>query len=292
MVSLRRLLQFQSRPRLTNKSVLARAHSVIHAYAKAGRPEKAEVVLRLMFEDYRDGNETAEPNVRVFTNLLHAWRKSKDPKAPENCEKLLEYMDQLSDAQGLPQCKPDVFAVTVLLHCWIESGQPDAASRAATIFRNMKTRYLAGNVGLRPDTISYSLILNTYAQEGKHAEAEDLLWEMVDDYLEGNDSAKPRTRNFNTILAMYARSNRPDAPERAEGVLSRFRELCDKGVLQNKPDEYTYSQILKCWVTSGRADGIEQGLACLYWMRDLHAETGDEGACPDVIKYGTLIAGK
>ena len=243
-----------------------------------------------MFEDYGKGNQSAEPNVRVFTNLLHAWRKSQDHNAPENCEKLLAYMDSLSETQRLPNCKVDVFAVTVLLHCWVESGRKEAGTRAALIFRQMKARFLAGNEGLRPDCIAYSIVLNTFAQESKCDEAEDLLWEMVDDFLSGNDSATPRTRNFNTILAMFARSNQQDAPDRAEGVVSKFRELCDKGVLQNKPDPYTYSLLLKCWVTSGRAGACEQALACLYWMRDVYEETGDEAVCPDIVKYTTVIA--
>jgi len=151
-----------------------------------------------MAEDYTSGNTTAEPNVRVFTNLLHGWRKSKDPKAPENCEELIAYMEMLADTERLPQCKPDLFSITVLLHCWVESGRPDAGQRAAKIFRQMKQRHLSGDAALRPDCICYSIILNTFAQEGKVVQAEDLLFEMVDDFLEGNDSAKPRTRNFNT----------------------------------------------------------------------------------------------
>lgn len=268
-----------------------RIPSVIHAYAKAGRPEKAQIVLRLMFEDYNEGgNLSAEPNVRVFTNLLHAWRKSKDPTAPESCEQLLQHMDELSDNHGLSHCKPDVFAVTVLLHCWVESGRKEAGARANEIFRNMKERFLNGEEGLRPDCICYSIVLNTFAQESKTKEAEALLWEMVDDFLSGNDSAAPRTRNFNTIMAMYARSDQPDAPERAEGVLFRFRELCDKGVIENRPDAYTYSLLLKTWVTSGRRDGIDQALAALNWMGDLYEGCGDQAACPDIIKYTTIIA--
>jgi hypothetical protein len=46
---------------------------------------------------------------------------------------------------------------------------------------------------------------------------------------------------------MHARSGRLDAPERAEKVVSRFRELSNKNALRGKPDEYTYNLLLKCW---------------------------------------------
>lgn len=170
----------------------------------------------------------------------------------------------------------------VLLHCWVESNRSEASRRAELIFRDMKKRYEEGNKNLRPDCISYSIVMNTFAQEAMYKEAEDLLWEMTDDFLSGNDSAKPRTRNFNTIVAMYA--NGADAPERAEAVVHRFRELASTGALNgSQPDEYTYSLLLKSWVASSRPDGIYNASACLAWMRSLFNK-GDNAACPDVIK--------
>ena len=82
---------------------------------------------------------------------------------------------------------------------------------------------------------------------------------------------------------MYARSNQFDAPLRAEAIVARFRDLAKKGALPIKPDEYTYSQLLKSWITSGRKDGIDQAVTCFYWMRDI-ANSGDAAATPDVVK--------
>ena len=42
--------------------------SVIHAYATAGLPNQAENVMRLMFSDFKNGNVSAEPNVRCLTS--------------------------------------------------------------------------------------------------------------------------------------------------------------------------------------------------------------------------------
>ena len=140
----------------------------------------------------------------------------------------------------------------------------------------MKMRFHEGDEAMRPDCISYSILLNTYAQKMMIDDAERILWEMVDDFtLYGNKAADPRTRkyttviiahsssctlfllmqapvlcqkgNFNTVIAMYARSPIYDAPERAEKVLRRYRDLSSHNLLENKPDEYSYSLILKAW---------------------------------------------
>jgi pentatricopeptide repeat protein len=59
----------------------------------------------------------------------------------------------------------------------------------------MKMRFHGGDESMRPDCISYSILLNTYAQKMMTDEAERILWEMVDDYtLHGNKAAEPRTR--------------------------------------------------------------------------------------------------
>lgn len=61
----------------------------------------------------------------------------------------------------------------------------------------MKKRFQEGDESMRPDCISYSILLNTYAQKMMIEDAERILWEMVDDYtLDGNKAAEPRTRTF------------------------------------------------------------------------------------------------
>jgi hypothetical protein len=96
--------------------------------------------------------------------------------------------------------------------------------------------------------------------------------------------------NFNSIIALYARSGHLQAPLRAEAIVAQFRELAIQGKLpvSVKPDVYTYSQLLKSWVKSGRVDGIDQAVHCFYWMKEL-GEAGDDAAAPDKVKYCTII---
>ena len=79
----------------------------------------------------------------------------------------------------------------------MESNREDAAERAELHFRQMKDRFLEGDEGMRPDCISYSILMNTFAQKMQIKAAEDMLWEMVEDYLNGNKAAEPRTRKLN-----------------------------------------------------------------------------------------------
>lgn len=171
---------------------------------------------------------------------------------------------------------------------------------------------------MRPDCISYSLVMNVLAKSNDWSKAESLFWEMVHDFIDGNEAAKPRTRkktspraptldgtafftvshslhqilystgNLNTIIAMYSRSNSSSAPEKAEQCVHRFRELVCKHAGLCKPDHYTYSLLLKTWTVSKRDDYLDQAASCFYWLRDL-GDTGDDAAKLDKVKYSTII---
>ncbi|GAX22657.1 hypothetical protein FisN_17Lh150 [Fistulifera solaris] len=220
-------------------------NAVIHGYAQLGYAAAAENVLSLMFQDYFNYHNTlAKPNVRVYTNVLHAWRKSNSPDAHERCENLLEEMHRLSDTGVAPECKPDAYAYTVLFHCLAESDCADGSEVAERQYVKMKQ----GAKMLQVDAIAYSNLLNIFTKNpSTHKRAEQLLWEMVSDYKGGNKKAKPHTRNFNTVLAMWAKSNDPESARRAQLVVERLIQFQDEGTLHVKPDEYTYSLLLKNW---------------------------------------------
>ena len=130
----------------------------------------------------------------------------------------------------------------------------------------MKDRFLGGEVTLCPDSVSYTLTLNSYTLAIEMAAAEGMLFEMVDDFLTGNAAAEPKLRklkmrrrsltkrivscrkisqnlenervtaHFNTVMDMFARSDTLEASERAIRVHSRFQELSNSGLLKMKSD--------------------------------------------------------
>jgi pentatricopeptide repeat protein len=67
----------------------------IDAWAKAKRPQKAETLLRRMFQLHQQGQghgHCVKPDSISFNSAINAWSKSREPKAPQNAERLLEQM--------------------------------------------------------------------------------------------------------------------------------------------------------------------------------------------------------
>jgi hypothetical protein len=210
--------------------------------------ERAEQVLQLMWDGYnKGGNTLAEPNLRVYTSILKAWGHSKASHAPERCESILQQMHDMHNSGLLQDCKPDLFAYTAVFNSWGFSQSNDSGRRAEMLFRRMLTRFRGGDESLRPDAAAYSNVLQAYIRGPNAPRAEDILWEMVSDYLNGNNSAKPSLRLFNIVVAVWSKMESPHAPERAESILHRIHELYNAGVLDFKPNSYSYSLMLKSW---------------------------------------------
>jgi pentatricopeptide repeat protein len=223
-------------------------NKVMHAYARAANPAKAEDIMILMREQFNRGDDLAEPSVCHYNTLISAWQKSMAPHAPERCENILKTMYDLYESGHSANCRPSVYTYTTVIHCWAESSRPEAADKAERLFSVMKDRVNAGDKGLTPDLITYTSLIDLMIKSLDYARAVDIFWEMVDDFLRGNGICKPRLRTFNTILAIWSNENSDAyAPVRVEAMVARWLRLNEMTLLDAKPNEHTYGLLLKAW---------------------------------------------
>lgn len=257
-------------------------NSVVLAYRRLRQPRKAESIFRLLMED-----QDVEPSCLIYTNVLRAWQKSKDPMAAHHCERILEEMFLVSDSHRYPHCKPSIALVTSVLQCWADSSEEDAAGRAEFLFQQIKSRFLDGDDDFRPEAFCYITVLNAYVQASKMEEAEAMMWEIVDDFLGGVLAKQPATRDFNNLLSMYVRVGTEEAVKHAECVVARFRELHQTRLLSLKPDGYTavwLKLLLKKW--EGEKD--KSPAANLQWLSKLCLSI-DPVLLPNTGLYQSLI---
>jgi len=97
------------------------------------------------------------------------------------------------------------------------------------------------NPSVRPDSVTYSTVMNAWARAGQPDRAARILRAMFDDYLSGNPTAKPDVQCFNTVLKAYTQSEYHDVPERAEEFFHGIRSLAKQGGVDIEPDTFTYS---------------------------------------------------
>ena len=81
-------------------------NSVLDAYARKGDVDGANIVWKIMEDDFNNsGNVHAKPDVTTYNTLMNAWSKSNKDEAPKEAEKLFATMRsryEAGDLQGLP----------------------------------------------------------------------------------------------------------------------------------------------------------------------------------------------
>lgn len=126
-------------------------NAVMNAFARGGRPERAEQVLQEMYLDYlNNGNHQARPDTSSFNTLLKAWAYSRSPEAPAKAEELMSRMKEI----GL---RPNFLTYSTLMLVY-GLARPPHPQRAEDILREMDRLYERNELDERPNRRNYQTV--------------------------------------------------------------------------------------------------------------------------------------
>jgi len=289
--------------------------TVINAYANIGNANRAEQIVNEMYDNYynittpSNYNSVAKPTVECFSTVLKAWSKSKENDAPERATALLERMKGTTN-----MIQPNMVSYTTVMDSWAKSGRPDAGEQAEEILREMEqlSSESPKYAHLQPNIISYNTVINAYANNGNAEKAESILDELCIGALVQNikkssyqqqqqgEKAKPNVRTFTTVLKAWAKraasedmttkseEGRNDAPEKAEILLERMKDLSNNNVLPDlAPNRVSYTAVMDCWAKAKRDNSGKQAEAILREMIRLSSTSPD--ISPTIRSYNTVI---
>lgn len=94
------------------------------------------------------------------------------------------------------------------------ANRPESPSHALDILETMiaKCKEEDGNKNIRPDTITYSTVMDAYAKQGDIDGANKVFAMVKEDYNSGNINSKPDIITYNTIIDAWSKSNNPNTP--------------------------------------------------------------------------------
>jgi pentatricopeptide repeat protein len=271
--------------------------TIMNIYAKLGDPKGANEILQIMKKDYNSGkgNKDAKPNIRTYNTLINAWSKksfdSNNNNAPKEAETLLKEIIDLH-SNGLLENGPDTVTYNTVLNCWSKSNNDDGPQRALNILKIMIIKYkehqqqqqqLRNNINNnnsngaavnknnrnkrkqqtkippppRPNTITYSIVMNAFASQGNVGKTREVFQMMKDDYNNkyGNKNAKPNLIVYNTLIKAYSKYQSTDndtavsvssPPLEVENILQDITTLHKKGLLKEGPSYVTYRLMIVC----------------------------------------------
>jgi hypothetical protein len=136
---------------------------------------------------------------------------------------------------------------TIVLNAWARSEDHHASEKAEALFHEMEQ-----NPKFNLDIAAYHGLLLNYSLRGQVEKAERL----VEAVLHQSPIAVNR-KTFTMLVNAYTNANDTNAPERAEELLDKMRELHASGNKEAEPDDIAYSSIIRC-IRSGNVQNITE----------------------------------
>jgi pentatricopeptide repeat protein len=310
-----RQLEQQRHEDASSSSLLLSIDDDDDAYTSRGCIERMEAILMDAEARYVDTkDEEMHPCSDWYNHVLGAWSRSDDVQtAAERTREILRGMETYADANSGAGRKgnndtrrrylasPDTVTYNIGMNCLSNANTGcEGAMEVESIFRILDERYRrTRDPGIRPDEVTYGVVLHALARAGMAHEAEGILDILEDESQRGsrelnnNDAAAvvPSLTIYNTVLNAWANSHSRDAPARAESLIERMRILSSTGRNPNaEPDSISLSSVISCHARSKTRRGAERGERLLNEAIDMYTK-GNSRVKPDSIMYNCAIMG-
>ncbi|XP_057954672.1 pentatricopeptide repeat-containing protein At3g59040-like [Malania oleifera] len=250
--------------------------AIMEAYGRGGESNKAEAVFRRM---QLSGPEPSALTYQIILKIFVEADKFKE------AEEIFDHL--LNDKES--KLKPDQKMFHMMIYMHRKAGSYEKARKVFVLMadRGVQRSTVTYNSlmsfennykevsniydqmqrdNLRPDVVSYALLINAYGKARREEEALAVFEEMLD------AGVRPTKKSYNILLDAFAISG---MVEQAQTVFKSMRRD------RYYPDLCSYTTMLSAYVNAADMDGAEK------FFRRLK----QDGFEPNVVTYGTLIKG-
>ena len=130
----------------------------LHAWSKAGQPEKTAEILAEMIELREQGEWDEKITTRLFNAVLNAWLQSKRADAAEKAEKGLNEMLRFANKKHF-DCQPDEFSFCTAISAHVERLRSDGTDSHHTMTRILSLFEQMKDCGIDPTNVIYNSVM-------------------------------------------------------------------------------------------------------------------------------------
>jgi Pentatricopeptide repeat domain/PPR repeat len=247
-------------------------------------PETTEEWLRL-----QQRNSTSPVDRHDYTTVIQSWARSDHPQAAEKAEQLIkELREQFEVTERNEICfKPTEAAYVGWITCLTKSRDKIAgAIRAERVLEEIKERAEQDN--FQPTIKIYNAVMNAWAKAGQPQNAGAMLRDLCDKAFD-KGSCIPDQISFTTVIDAWSKSDRPEAPDRAEDILVLLRQFSGFSFQQTaRPNAITLTAVMNCWAKSSRNEAPDRAEMILRQMLRSFA-AGKAEMRPNLISFNTCM---
>jgi pentatricopeptide repeat protein len=230
---------------------------VIDAWSKSNDPDALNRARQIF-------NAMEEPNSVAYNSLCNLYAEVGDI---DEVFRLYEAMQADFDSGMNTTCCPDVHTYATILKALQKSNRPDAIEKAEQVFKLIPL----------PNTITYTTLINIYAQRGRVEQAFDLFNKMQSEFDSGkNKDCRPGIYTYAGILNALQKSNRSDAAEKAEQIFHAIPS----------PNTVLYTTLINIYARKG---DVEKAISLLETMKSDFESGKNLNCCPAMHTYAILM---
>jgi len=260
---------------------------LLYALANSKRGDAAERATRhleRMIFRYKNASLeeqklcTVKPDLNSFNQVIAAWARGKNSNYLVEMEKVYHLLLDLSTELNV---EPNSDTYNTIMGGWLKSNDENALLRIQQLLSTMEEDYKRGNKSAQPDRVSVNTLqtaLNRYSHGNDHTKHSRL----EDEY-----DIPRNSLSQNILIETIIKSGVNDAPEQALRILTEMEKSFQNGQLDMKPDECSYSAVIKAQVTYKRKNLDRKAEELLGRMWNLHRS--HEGNPPDINVYNSVI---
>jgi len=308
------ILEWMCNQQLTQATTSSKAHLkpsnisfniCINAWSKSKKKNSAHVAWHL-FENMHtladQGHVRPGPDYHTYRSTLQALSNNVEMGTAQRAEHLLKIMHDRHDAA----VKPDDSIYHIVMHIYSHNKERRAPEKVEELLADMYSRYQAGDQGLKPSTLTFNTLLNTYAKSSFQVDeaadrAENILQHMQDLHEHGFGNVQPDIISFNTVINAHANSRgKQGADRRAYAILQKMKALHAVGRITDGPVTRTYNACLKACLCNGNGStGTNATFSCkeenaasmalayeiMSYLHSSAVELCHEAAAPDEHTY-------
>eukprot|EP00547_Thalassionema_nitzschioides_P018486 CAMPEP_0194240200 /NCGR_PEP_ID=MMETSP0158-20130606/6438_1 /TAXON_ID=33649 /ORGANISM="Thalassionema nitzschioides, Strain L26-B" /LENGTH=732 /DNA_ID=CAMNT_0038974853 /DNA_START=41 /DNA_END=2239 /DNA_ORIENTATION=- len=299
-------------------------NTVIHAFSKEGMLKNATDTLLLMLSRNEEKKSEVKPDVISFNSLLNAYSNIKAPDSGKNAERVLDWMEELSQTEGF-EVAPDAYSYTAVINAYAKSRSPERAemilhrllqrrqegynvsptvvtftavlnaisqlshedarpARASSVMALMEELHLTGTVDMEPSVVTYNALLNVWKSCRRHPDAPKEVIRILQSMKLKSAHARPNTKTYNIILATLAKAN-ANYVQLAEGLLDEMNNTNDA---TSKPNSVTYNSFLNVLANSKQESVVLRAFEIFGYMKQ-NINDGEETALPTTETYNVMM---
>ena len=250
---------------------------ILSAWAKQGNVPKAMEWLERM---QQDGN--CQPDLPAWNSLLSAWAHHNQETGPDE-EHEEASNGSLSSRRPRPRSRPSQRGHR---RDSSSSSWNRAPEMVETLLQQMETLYQKGQLTQPPNVISYSILLDAWAQCAKHYPPAANRAQQWLEHMKRTHSVDPGIQpnliSYNTVIRAHARAGNP---QQAEALLLELLDRSNQDASEPmRPNRFTVGAVLTAWAHVGTWDAAERA------ERILTELFPPLGLTPDLHAYSTCLA--